>query len=216
MIIYAAVANWRLKQILVDFTSPWDHKGKCEGIVKESIVPQLEAPAGAPASASRYQGSRIMYSSYDDDVSIIHVCTEDYKVQHSLAFQETVHDLWERGSFPADTAAPRFVNTLKEQVETFTLNPPKTKFDKVQDKQNQIKDVLIDNMDAVLKRHGQIEVTLDGSQELLATSEQFKDSSRKVKQVARCQLYKSYLIFACVALVLIGVIAIIICVAAKC
>merc|ERR1711998_755797 len=119
-----------------------------------------------------------------------------------------VHDLWERGSFPADTAAPRFVNTLKEQVETFTLNPPKTKFDKVQDKQNQINDVL--------KRHGQIEVTLDGSQELLATSEQFKDSSRKVKQVARCQLYKSYLIFACVALVLIGVIAIIICVAAKC
>merc|ERR1711865_806155 len=216
MIIYAAVANWRHKTILVDFTSKWDHNESCEGIVQDSILPALDAPSGAPANASQYQDSRIYYTSFDDDTSVIHVCTKNYKVQHSLVFQQQVHDLWEKGKFAPDSPADRFKDQLQKQVETFTLDPPKTKFDQVQDKQNEIKEVLINNIESVVKRHGQIEITLDGTETLKETSRQFSQSSRKVKQTAQCQLYKSYAIFALIALVLIGVVVIVICVAAKC
>jgi len=216
MILYAAVANWRNKNMLVDFTSKYDHNESCEGIVQDSILPSLDAPSGAPANASQYQDSRIYYTSFDDDTSVIHVCTKNYKVQNSLVFQQQIHDLWEQGNFPADSPADRFKATLAEQAEIFTTNPPKTKFDQVQSKQNEIKEVLINNIEAVVKRHGQIEITLDGTETLKETSRQFSQSSRKVKQTAQCQLYKSYAIFAGIALVCIGLVIVVICVAAKC
>jgi len=86
----------------------------------------------------------------------------------------------------------------------------------VEDKQNKIKEVLIHNIEVVVARHGQIEIALDGTEDLKKTSEDFRRGSKKMKQTAQCQLYKSYAVFAGVALVLIGIIVLVICVSAKC
>lgn len=217
-VIYAAIANWRTKSMVCEYVSKAaTSESHTSEIIAESILPLLTAPTDAPASASQYQDYRIYYTSYDDDSALIHMCTKDYKVQYSLGFQEEVHGLWAQSGESADSGrAPGFRATLQEQVDRYTNNPPKSKFDRVQDKQNEIKEVLIQNIEAVVKRHGQIEITLDGTESLKETSRQFSQSSRKVKQTAQCQLYKSYALFACVVIVLIGVIILIICVTAKC
>merc|ERR1711998_796404 len=102
--------------MICEYTSPWDKGETAEGIVKDSILPVLSPPTDSPASASSYQDYRIFYTSFDDESSVIHMCTKNYKVQYSLLFQEQVHALWEESGGGA-----RFQSTLKDQVEEFTL-----------------------------------------------------------------------------------------------
>ena len=79
-----------------------------------------------------------------------------------------------------------------------------------------VKMVLIDNIEAVVKRHGQIEITLDETESLKETSKQFSASSQRVKRQAECQLYRTYAIAAVIVLIVIGIIIGMICMSASC
>ena len=85
-----------------------------------------------------------------------------------------------------------------------------------QQKIDKVKVVLVENIEAVVKRYGQIEITLDETQSLKDTSAAFATSSKRVKQTAQCQLYKTYAIGVAVFLVIIGIIVAIICISGKC
>ena len=98
----------------------------------------------------------------------------------------------------------------------FTDNPPLTKFDMAQQKIDKVKVVLVENIEAVVKRYGQIEITLDETQSLKDTSAAFATSSKRVKQTAQCQLYKTYAIGVGVLLVIIGIIVAMICINGSC
>jgi len=81
-------------------------------------------------------------------------------------FQNELVELFADAGFPADQPADGFRGTLKEKVNLYTTNPPRTKFDQAQGKIDEVKMVLIDNIEAVVKRHGQIEITLDETESL--------------------------------------------------
>merc|ERR1711988_149588 len=216
-ILYGCVASWDgAKRILAEYSSKADSGNTSASVVAEEIVPNLDAPSDAPAQCSKYQNTKIYYTFYEEGFAVCHVCTEDYKVQLSLLFQQDVADAFVNGGFNASDDCSGFASKIQDEVIRYTKDPPKTKFDLVADKQNQIKEVLTNNIEAVVKRHGQIEITLDQTESLKETSRQFSASSKKVKQTAQYQLYKQYASFAAVILCGVGILIIVICVAAKC
>ena len=67
--------------------------------------------------------------------------------------------------------------------QEFTSNPPSSKFDAAKSKIDQVKMVLIENIEAVVERHGQIDITLTETEALKENSKQFAARSTEVKQV---------------------------------
>jgi hypothetical protein len=216
-ILYGNVCDFNAHKVLVEYTSKADRRGVSSEIFKDAVLPKMEDHGeGVPAACVKYNNMKIYYTCDPDGFAVAHICTENYKVQYSLMFQKRLIEDFKTANLDVHGRCHSFEGTLKESVIEFTDHPPHTSFDAVREKQEQIKDVLIDNIEQVVKRHGQIEITLDQTESLKETSQKFSDSSKKVKQRAVCELYKSYAIAAGVAIVLIGIIVIIICVTAKC
>lgn len=218
-ILYACIANWQNKQVLCQANTKADQNGSFAPIVEEAIVQKLEGPAdGVPAIASEFKNYRFVHTSHETGYAVIHVCTKqpEFKMQTSLMFQADVAEQFEAGNYAPDSDCPGFKDTLAKKVHEYSTNPPKTKFDAVIAKQDQVKDQVIDNIEAVVKRHKEIEITLDQTESLKETSINFNNSSKQVRKTAQCKLYQQYAIFAGVAIVLLGILIIVICVSAKC
>jgi len=217
-IIYAGVANWDSKQMLVDSTSKMDAKGDCQGIVKDLILPQLKSNEfqGPPGCCSQYDQQKIYFTSFEEGFAVVHVCTNDYLVKHSLMFQKECAQKFRDSGAAPDSNAPQFGTTLKQMVTQFTHDPPEDKFDKVKKAQESVKQVLIYDIEEAVKRHGKIELVLENTESLKEESQKFQTASRGVRRAAQCQLYKTYACIAGIAIVILGVMIIIICVVAKC
>merc|ERR1712178_383064 len=211
-IIYAGVANWDSKQMLVDYTSKVDSNGDCKGIVKDLILPGLKRDQGPPGCCSQYDKQKIYFTSFEEGFSIVHVCTDDYLVKHSLMFQKECAEKFRDSGAAPDSNAPQFQPTLKELVLNYTTNPPEDKFDKVKKEQEKVKQVLIDDIEEAVKRHGKIELVLENTESLKEESQKFQTASRGVRRAAQCQLYKTYACIAGIVILVIGVLIIIICV----
>lgn len=139
------------------------------------------------------------------------------RLHRQLADQERPRaDRFVSGNHAPDSPCPHFQATLSDIVHEYSTNPPKSKFDEVIAKQDQVKDQVIDNIEAVVKRHKEIEITLYQTESLKETSIAFTNSSKQVRKTAQCKMYKQYAIFAAVVLVVIGVLVLIICLSAKC
>lgn len=218
-VLYACIANWQTKSVLVQATTKADRNDSFAPIVNDAIVQKLEGPVdGVPALCSEYKNYRFIHTSHDTGFSVIHVCTKEpeFKLQTSLMFQQDVADRFVSGNHAPDSPCPHFQATLSDIVHEYSTNPPKSKFDEVIAKQDQVKDQVIDNIEAVVKRHKEIEITLYQTESLKETSIAFTNSSKQVRKTAQCKLYKQYAIFAAVVLVVIGVLVLIICLSAKC
>jgi len=213
---YACVANWETKSLLVE--SNESGKGS-RSVVVEGIIPKLEKPeSDGKISCRKFNDDTPVFiyeTSYDVGFSVLQVCAAEYSVSLSMQFQEEVANAF-NPKYPTDSAAPGFKSELDAIIQKYNTDPPKSKFDAVKNKQDEIKTVLIDNIEALVQRHEQIEITLDQTESLKATSKQFGQSAKKVKQTAQCQQYKTYAIAAAIVVCLLGVLIIIICVMARC
>jgi hypothetical protein len=215
-ILYACVANWDTKQILVEYQSS-HASGDLSKVVGETAIPTIGAPTGSPAECVKYPPDFLIYStSFDAGWAVLHLCTNDYKVGHSIAFQNDINDCFSDGGYQSDKAAPEFKSTLKGKVKEFTKNPPSNKFDAAKNKISEVKMVLIENIEAVVERHGQIDITLNETEALKENSKQFAVRSTEVKKAAQWELWKTRLMWICVVLVIIGILIGIICAQAGC
>merc|ERR1711934_605288 len=216
-VIYSCIANFNTKEVLSSFSSKWDQAPhQTAEIVKEQVITNLTGDGEQPPGCcAKYGKSKLFYTSLPEvGITVVHVCSEDYKVSYSLQFQQKIAEEWGDRNAERDAA---FDNVLREQVTRFTINPPSnSKFDAVREKQDQVKLVLIDNIDEVMKRHGLIEINLDQTESLKQVSATFQQGAKSVRQKAQCQQYKLYGSVAAGVLVLIGILVIVICVSAKC
>jgi len=205
---------------VVDYTS-----NACNGNAKQIIQdillkklngPDTEGPPGCCSHAEQLQ-SRIYYTSFSPGYSVIQMCSEKYPVKHSLGFQKEIGDAFAKSGHNAqDSDCKSFRDILRAEVKRYTENPPQNKVDKVKEKQEAVKQVLIEDIEAAVKRHGQIEIVLEGTEDLAQESERFKTSSSQVRRTVQCQLYKTYAMIAAITIVIIAVLIGIICAAAGC
>jgi hypothetical protein len=184
--------------------------------VTNNIIPKLKEPEQDKKMLAVKYGDCMIYSeSFAEGFTVVHVTT-NYRVEHSLLFSKNIYDEFKNAKCAPDTKNDSFAATIANQMRVYTDTPPVTKIDAVKAKQDQVKEVMIDTIEASIKRHGQIEVNLTQTESLKETSKQFQTKSKDMKRTAQCQLYKQYACFAAIALVIVGVLIIVICVAAKC
>jgi len=212
-ILYAAIASWEQKKILVDFTNTMDTKGISQAIVKESILGKLGGPSSEPppGKCAKYAKEVIFYSSFPEGFSIIVLVTENYQVKHSLAFQRDVSDAFKKSNMPSDSPCPQFKDQLKHKVITFTTDPPVDGLDAVKMKQQEVKQVILENIDDLMKRHGLIEITAEQSDALRTQSEQFAQSSKNVRKAAECAKYKMWASIVGIIIIILAILIAIIC-----
>merc|ERR1711934_1301005 len=192
-VIYACIANFTSKEVLSSFSSKWDQAPhQTADIVKEQVIANLTGDGEQPPGCcAKYGKSKLFYTSLPEvGITVVHVCSEDYKVSYSLQFQQKIAEEWGDRNAERDAA---FDNVLREQVTRFTINPPSnSKFDEV------------------MKRHGLIEINLDQTESLKQVSATFQQGAKSVRQKAQCQQYKLYGSVAAGVLVLIGILVIVI------
>merc|ERR1711907_2406 len=217
-VIFACVANYDNKEVLAHVSSKWDQKPEVtRAIVEDNIVAGLKGDEQEqpPGCCAKYGATKIYYTSIaEQGISVVHVCTDDYKVSCSLQFQEEIAELWgDRGNRP-DTS---FDSVLREKVHGYTLSPPTSaKFAAVREKQDQVKLVLIDNIDEMMKRHGLIESNLEQTESLKDCSTQFAKGAKTVRKKAEWERCKMYGCIAAIVVVILAILVIVICVSIKC
>ena len=93
----------------------------------------------------------------------------------------------------------------------FTTEPPVDGLDAVKLKQQEVKQVILENIDDLMKRHGLIEITTEQSDALRTQSEQFAQSSKNVRKAAECAKYKMWASIVGIIIIIIAILIAIIC-----
>jgi len=212
-VLYAAIASWKNKEILAQAGAL-----TAKRVVADVIIPKLESDRtqGIPGCCSKYDDTKIYYTAFPKGYSVIQMCTQGYATTHSLEFNKTIAKLFDETGYPADQKCEKFESVLDSKIREFTDHPPQNKFDAVKAKQEQVKQVIIEDIEEAVKRHGQIEHVLEATDDLRDESQRFQSASKQVKRTAQCQLYKTYAMIAGVIIIVLAVLIIIICVAVGC
>lgn len=95
-------------------------------------------------------------------------------------------------------------NSIKERLEYFN-DPSNDKINQLQNKIDDVKDVMIDNIDKILERGEKLETLVESTDQLADGAKQFKQGARKVKN-RMC--FKYIMIVIALILVILAVIVI--------
>ena len=106
-----------------------------------------------------------------------------------------------------------FDEILKGQGTLYTNNPPagSAKAQKVQDQIDQVKDVMIKNIEAIISRKDKIEILVTKTEELKTTADDFYMNAGRLKRKMWCKDFKFWCAIAAFVIVIIVVILLVIC-----
>jgi vesicle-associated membrane protein 7 len=100
-----------------------------------------------------------------------------------------------------------FSRVLAKQMEYYSQNGGQDKVDKVKAEMDDVKNVMVDNIEKVLKRGEKIELLVDKTDNLNQQSIRFKKHSTQLKQAMWWQNAKLMIFVGAVVVVVIGIIA---------
>lgn len=105
-----------------------------------------------------------------------------------------------------------FSRVLQQQMELF--NGPmgdRQQFSAVHQKLDDVKNVMVQNIEMVLERGEKLELLVDKSEQLQLDSFRFQKSSKKLRQAMFWKKVKIYMLIACVVLVLLYIFLAVLC-----
>mmetsp|Transcript_29605 Transcript_29605/g.24924 ORF Transcript_29605/g.24924 Transcript_29605/m.24924 type:complete len:110 (+) Transcript_29605:117-446(+) len=100
-----------------------------------------------------------------------------------------------------------FSRVLSKQMEYYSQNGAQDKVDKVKEQMDDVKNVMVDNIEKVLKRGEKIELLVDKTDNLNQQSIRFKKHSTQLKQAMWWQNAKLMIVVGVVVVVVVGIIA---------
>merc|ERR1712159_166201 len=106
-----------------------------------------------------------------------------------------------------------FDEILKGQGVLYTTNPPigNAKAQKVQEQMDAVKDVMIQNIEAIISRRDKVEILVTKTEELKTSADDFYQNAGRLKRKMWCKDLKFWCGVGGVALILIVVILMVIC-----
>jgi hypothetical protein len=106
-----------------------------------------------------------------------------------------------------------FDEILKGQGILYTMNPPagSAKAQKVQDQIDQVKGVMIKNIEAIISRKDKIEILVEKTEELKTTADSFYQNAGRLKRKMWCKDFKFWCAIAAVVLIILGALLLVIC-----
>eukprot|EP01103_Thecamoeba_quadrilineata_P009288 TRINITY_DN19022_c0_g1_i1.p1 TRINITY_DN19022_c0_g1~~TRINITY_DN19022_c0_g1_i1.p1 ORF type:complete len:219 (+),score=45.55 TRINITY_DN19022_c0_g1_i1:36-692(+) len=100
---------------------------------------------------------------------------EDVKNRFKVMFGQVAH------SSPANSLTQDFGRTLQNQMNYYSTNKNATKVTKVKDELNQLKSVMVQNLDDVIDRGEKIELLVDRTENLRSTSMVYHKQATQLK-----------------------------------
>eukprot|EP00998_Keelungia_sp_KM082_P007559 NODE_3756_length_855_cov_55.241758_g3733_i0.p1 GENE.NODE_3756_length_855_cov_55.241758_g3733_i0~~NODE_3756_length_855_cov_55.241758_g3733_i0.p1 ORF type:complete len:220 (+),score=50.08 NODE_3756_length_855_cov_55.241758_g3733_i0:82-741(+) len=105
---------------------------------------------------------------------------------------------------------PEFKGKIMQLMKFYNENPESDKITKVKNQIDDVKGIMIQNIDSVLERGAKLETIVDKTEQLQEDAVTFKKGARTVKNEMRWKKIRLYIIIGVVLAVVIGIIIIII------
>eukprot|EP01137_Pigoraptor_chileana_P027799 Opistho-2@10815 len=178
-IIYSLVS--RGSTVLAEYTEKTGNFTTITQSIIEKIPPQ--------DTKMTYVYDRYLFH-YVSDSGYVYLCMaeEEFGRRVPFAYLQEIKDRFE-GAFKGRAATSiayglnrEFAPVLKQQMEFFSKNPSADKLTQVKQEINQVKDVMVQNIEKVLERGERIELLVDKTENLNEQAVVFKRHSTKLKK----------------------------------
>jgi len=151
-----------------------------------------------------YDGNKYNYS-HTNGITFLCVTNKEHKSRVCFAFLKQVEQEFE----PSEGTSYR--SQLEEHMKTYSDAANVDKVTRVQNKIDEVKDVMLENIDHILERGEKLEDLAVKTNELDASAAQFQQSAHEVKKAMWWKNMKMWILLIVVVLVVILIILFIAC-----
>lgn len=212
-ILYACIVQLD-KTILADCTYRHSASTQLTNTIRSKIIP-LTTSSTYHHARNSFAGDEMLFQiARKSDVVFICVTAKGYPAHMAFGFLDKVSNTFL--SYYKDPAqrsvsiCQPFVRILRQEGDFFN-SPDANKLKKVQSQIDEVKSVMIENLDAVLERGGKIETLVDKSATLQDESQSFVTNSTSLKRKMRWRQIKIIIAIVLLIAVVITVIVLIAC-----
>lgn len=198
-ILYALVA--RSKHVLAEYTSSHGNFPTVTRVLLSKIPEQ-------DGKMSYVYDNHIFHYLVDDGITFLCMSDEGMKRRITFSFLDEIKKIFRENYQGVERTAlafslnESFAPVLRQQIDIFNTNPAADNISKVKSQIDNVKDVMISNIDRVLERGEKIELLVDKTDKLNHQAFKFEKSSKALKNTMLCKKIKTYiLIFVVIGLI---------------
>lgn len=129
----------------------------------------------------KYKDININYLS---DNGIVYLVISQDSVSRAVAFKYLL-DLQQKFTSVEDSDVD-FTDTIKDLLETYNTEPPEDQLGRTQNELNQVKDVMIQNMESIIDRGDRIDNLVDRTNEMSSQAFAFRKKSTMLRVSIIC------------------------------
>eukprot|EP01012_Entosiphon_sulcatum_P006943 TRINITY_DN1340_c0_g1_i1.p1 TRINITY_DN1340_c0_g1~~TRINITY_DN1340_c0_g1_i1.p1 ORF type:complete len:219 (+),score=46.62 TRINITY_DN1340_c0_g1_i1:108-764(+) len=184
------------------------------------MVPRLLEKIPRHDTRNSYQSEGACFH-YSVENEIIYLCIGDQDLQRRIAFaflEDVKEKFCKKYSEPGKkypnkdklTNCADFKGTLSGLLHTYNTNPDVDKINKVKDQIEEVKGVMMENIDAIIGRGEKIDQIVDKTQQLNDSAVVFKKSATKLKTQMKWRNIKLIIIGVVIVVIIILIIVLIV------
>lgn len=111
-----------------------------------------------------------------------------------------------------DSGCKDFEAELKSQGDIFTDDPPISNKEKmVLEQMDSVKELMVENIEAVIERHEKIDILVEQTEDLRTVSNEFQEGARKVKRKMWWRDKKWCLMIICLMIIILAILLLVLC-----
>jgi vesicle-associated membrane protein 7 len=198
-ILYALVARGR--NVLAEYT---DMGGNFTTVTRVLLA---KIPQETDCRMSYVYDKHIFHYCVDTGIVFMCMCEESTKRRSAFSFLDDLMSSWRlkyaaiEQTATAFSMQEAFSPTLASLMEDYNTNRTVDTLDRVKARIDNVKEVMVENIDQLLERGEKIELLVDKTDKLNQTAFKFEKSSRRLKYNMQWQRLKFYLVvLLCVGL----------------
>jgi len=203
-IIYCLIAR--------DSTVLAEHSTASGNFITISRVILKKIPPNQPKMSYEYE-KYIFHYMLGDGIIFMCMADSDTKYRTCFAFLEDIQNRFftAYGKDKPKTALAfamneEFSRILAKQMEYYSYDPKADRFTEAKKNTEEVKQIMIQNIDLILERGEKISLLVDKTQELEQTSDTFRTGATKLKRKLWFQNVKLWIVIGILVLILIWLI----------
>ncbi|GMG98989.1 hypothetical protein Nepgr_000829 [Nepenthes gracilis] len=209
-ILYALVARGSV--VLAEFTATSTNAGTIARQILEKI-PATNADSHVSYSQDRY----IFHVKRTDGLTVLCMADDTLGRRIPFAFLEDIHQKFVRTYGRAVLTAQayamndEFSRVLSQQMEYYSNDPNADRMNRLRGEMNQVRNVMIENIDKVLDRGDRLELLVDKTANMQGNTFRFKRQARRFRSTVWWRNVKLLVALIFILLVIIYIVLAFVC-----
>jgi len=201
IILYAVVA---LKTKVVAESTSHSPSGTNFSPIIANVLKDI--PQGRDSRMSYAHDKYLVHYAVSKEITYLCIAPESFGRRIPFAFLEEIEK-----QFPFAKNATEFVGTLQKQMELFNKGVASDKITKLQKDINEVKDVMVHNIDKLIERGESIDCLVSSTGNLVAESAQFHAGSRSLRKAMWLKNAKMLAVLVTVVSLMIFLVVVVSC-----